>query len=192
MPHALIAGRRTASERHDSEPLQRRRVPAEAGAAPLLVLRHRAQGRCAGLASTVSSLPSLGGIRPSDRDIPGGAAVSAAVTPLPVPRAVREQLAKAWLACDADRLYEFHREADLRKGQVYYNLDVGDLGAGWYVPPLTVRQFIKDGVIPPGALVRGGALINQHAAHSLQQFWNECGTAYARHLSRMARFEMRP
>jgi hypothetical protein len=119
---------------------------------------------------------------------------AARVKPVPIPKAVRELLNRAWLETDAEKLLAYHRDRDRRDGQIYYfraeqlsGLD----GFECYTAP-EVRALVKAGAIPGSlAIGRPGRrlLLNQHASHSLQQFLHECGTAYARHLDRMQQWE---
>jgi len=111
--------------------------------------------------------------------------------PVAVPEAVRELLNRPWLETDAEFWWSYHRPMDLRSGQCYEYCPskLADGFTSFLAPE--VRTLVKAGAIPVGLVVDRGkerVALNQHAGHSLQQFLNECGTAYARHLERMRRW----
>jgi len=114
--------------------------------------------------------------------------------PVAVPKVLRELLSRPWLETDAEFWWSYHRPMDLRSGQCYEccATQQTQMLAG-FTSYLTyeVRALVKAGAIPACMVVDRGkdrVMLNQHAGHSLQQFLNECGTAYARHLERMRRW----
>lgn len=99
-----------------------------------------------------------------------------------IPASVTKLMERRWLEADAD---EDYRDAWPHQPSWYATTPNAD----FWLNSNELHALVNDGAIPSNLARRDQ--VQEHAAHSLQQFLHETMLAYDRHLARVERYAMR-
>ncbi|MBX3601121.1 MAG: hypothetical protein KF863_10885 [Rubrivivax sp.] len=113
--------------------------------------------------------------------------MSAGKTPEPVPNAASRLLKERWQAADADELIEHHAQGDAQHGctSAYVLRNRAEQCEAFTFAEAVALHRAQAWPSEFGCMDGDTFYLNQHAAHSVQEFLHEAGLAWARHLQRM-------